>query len=170
MWWWKSWIFGLVHLLFAMSDLGARWMCIYSPACMVVMFQKFQCKSSFAQVIIEHTCGEVYKYVQGSPVEIQAPWNGNPICCSMTTPVSVLSPSGILPASVLCPDACMQGKTLHLYKKCCNSLLLHTPENVLFWTYIESRSVCSWNLCVVFFFFYSINKGNGCRIWSEMRL
>jgi hypothetical protein len=30
-------------------------------------------QSSFAQVIIECTCGKIYKYVQGSPVEIQVP-------------------------------------------------------------------------------------------------
>jgi hypothetical protein len=51
--------------------------------------QKFQQRSSFAQVIIEYTCGEIYEYVQGSPVEIQAPSNGNLICRSMTTLLSV---------------------------------------------------------------------------------
>jgi len=36
----------------------------------LVTLRNVRCKSSFAQVGIEYTCGQLYMYVQGSPVGI----------------------------------------------------------------------------------------------------
>jgi len=142
-----------------MADLGAGWICIYSQAYMVVMFQKFQHRSSFAQVAIEYTCGEIYKYIQGSPVEIQAPWNGNLISRTMTALVCVLSPSIILPSL-----SCVQIPARWIFACLKNVILLHTPENVLFWTCMEYRSV----FLELVSFCTALIKGNSCRIWNEI--
>jgi len=80
----------------------------------------------FAQVIIEYTC-ELYKCVQGSPVEIQAPSNGNLICHNMTALVSVITQQYSSIIFVLCPDSCKE-KAFACLK---NVILLHAPENVL---------------------------------------
>jgi hypothetical protein len=50
-----------------------------------------------AGVVLQHACRQVYKYAQGSPVEVQTPIHVNLIDRVMAAPPPVLSPSNILP-------------------------------------------------------------------------
>ena len=52
----------------------------------------------FPRVAVEHTNHQLYIYIQGSPVEIQAPTHRNLTGHSMTAPPPVLSPNSILPS------------------------------------------------------------------------
>jgi hypothetical protein len=54
---------------------GICWLCFTDSFRLnaVVTFRKYRCKSHFAQVGTEYTHGQLYVYIQGSPVEIQTP-------------------------------------------------------------------------------------------------
>ena len=62
----------------------------------IITFWKVRRKRHFPRVGIEYTC--VYT-VQGNPGVVRTPKYCNPIGCSMTVLLSVLSPSSILPPS-----------------------------------------------------------------------
>jgi hypothetical protein len=62
----------------------------------IITLWKVRRKRHFAQVGIEYTC--VYT-VQGNPGVVRTPKYFNPTGCSMTVPLSVLSPISILPPS-----------------------------------------------------------------------
>jgi len=61
------------------------------------MSWKVWCKSNFVHVRIEYAYGQLYVYVQESPVEAEAPSHCNLISHSICFPVNVLSSSSILP-------------------------------------------------------------------------
>ena len=67
---------------------------IHSTIYAVVMFGKVRRKSNFAQV--GRTRGQLYLYIQGSPVEIHILAHWNLIVRSMTALPPVLSPNSIL--------------------------------------------------------------------------
>jgi len=86
LWKWLEWMKCPVFLLYR-----------HSLTCAVVMLWKVWCKSNFVHVRIEYAYGQLYVYIQESPVEDEVPTHWNLISHSMTFPVHVLSSSSILP-------------------------------------------------------------------------